>query len=73
MLFTYETLFYERLIVKRYIYIYILLLSCLPVVDELVNAGVIGADVGFGKLPYPAGGGIDGGCDDALRTGSGPG
>lgn len=45
----------------------------LPVVDELVNAGVIGAHVGFSKLPDPAGGGIDGWCDNPLRTGSGPG
>lgn len=35
-------------------------------VNELVNACVIGADVGFGKLPHPAGGGVDGGVTTRL-------
>lgn len=53
---------------------YTVIILSLPVVDQLVNASIIGADVGLCKLPYPAGGGIDGGCDNALlRTGIGSG
>ncbi|GAA5202962.1 hypothetical protein GCM10023322_84460 [Rugosimonospora acidiphila] len=37
-----------------------------PVVNELVNAGIIGADMGFGELPNPVGGGINCGCDHTL-------
>ena len=35
-------------------------------VDELVDAGVVGADVRLGELPKPIAGGIGGRCEDAL-------
>lgn len=42
-------------------------------VDELVDAGVVGADVGFGELPLPIGGGFGGRGEDALGMRSGGG
>ena len=45
---------------------------CLPVVNELVDARVIGADVGFGELPHPTRGGIGWRCDHALWAGRVP-
>lgn len=37
-------------------------------IDELVDAGVVGADMGLGQLPQPAGGGVGGRREDALRA-----
>lgn len=35
-------------------------------IDELVDTGVVGADVGFGELPEPGGGGVDGRSENTL-------
>lgn len=43
----------------------------LPVVSELMYTGIVGADMGFGKLPHPIAGGINGRCDHALGPGTG--
>lgn len=43
----------------------------LPVVSELMYAGIVGADMGFGKLPHPIAGGINGRCDHTLGPGTG--
>lgn len=41
-------------------------LICLPMVDKLVHPGIVGADMGLGKLPKPIGSGVDRRCEHPL-------
>ena len=41
-------------------------LICLPLFIELVHPGIVGADMGPGKLPKPIGSGVDGWLEHAL-------
>ena len=44
-------------------------LICLPLFIELVHPGIVGADMGPGKLPKPIGSGVDGWLEHALWSG----
>ena len=41
----------------------------IPMMNKLMNTTVIGANMGFGKLPHPSCGSIHWGCQDLLRRG----
>lgn len=59
ILFQIKRILFRILVGEKYTYI--------PMTNKLMNTTVIGANMGFGKLPHPSCGSIHWGCQDLLR------